>query len=105
MAIVFLSGGITGIHDGNKKEFLKAEQNLIKQGYVVLNPTVFPIGLEHHQYMNICKAMINESDIVYFMRGFEYSRGSNEEYIYAKEKNKLIIHEGKIDTEYIPFSK
>jgi hypothetical protein len=86
--IAFLSGAITNNPD-YIGDFARAK---IKYGehMTIISPAFLPIGLQHEQYMRICKAMIDECDMIIFLDGWEESRGSNEEYAYGLEKQKFM---------------
>jgi len=84
---VFISGPMTGIKDFNRPLFHKAAESIIATGNIPLNPAMLPDGLEHEEYLKICKAMIDISDTVYFLPGFEKSTGAMEEYNYARKNN------------------
>lgn len=82
---IYIAGPITG-HLDYRKKFKKAENELIKKGHTILNPAYLPDGLK--DYMKICKAMIDQSDAIYMLKGHEDSVGATEELEYAKECNK-----------------
>ena len=87
---IYIAGPITGIYN-YRENFNKAEAELSKKGHIVLNPSFLPSGLT--DYMSICKAMIDQADTIYFLKGSENSAGSSEEFEYAKELNKIILTE------------
>lgn len=95
--IIFLSGPITGIPNYNREAFLDAEIRLSSEGYTVLNPAnqtpmVNPEALSHADYMHICYAEIDVCDAVYFLDGWEMSKGSQLERKYAQMNGKKIIN-------------
>lgn len=94
---VYISGPITGVEDYNDK-FSKAAEFLSKKGYDVINPTViddiFP-DLEYEEYMKLDIALLDLSDAIYMLNGWEKSRGSNREYGYALAAGKQIILEAE----------
>jgi len=85
---IYIAGPITGIFN-YKEKFKEAEQEISSMGHIVLNPSFLPDGLK--DYMPICKAMIDQSDAVYFMHGWEKSKGSTEEYRYSCSTEKEIF--------------
>ena len=90
---VFLSGRISN-YPRHKMHFAMVESYLSNEMQdVVINPSFLPVGFEHDAYIRICKACIDECDAVYFLDGWEQSKGSNEEFNYAIEKGKQIIYE------------
>ena len=87
---LYIAGPITGKFDYRKK-FKKAEELLISQGHIVINPSTLPSGLS--DYMPICKAMIDQAEGIYFLDGWKDSIGSNEENEYGTEKGKEKFYE------------
>lgn len=67
---VYISGPITGTHDFMHR-FAKAEAELKKQGFSVINPAA-----------------------VYMLKGWEKSCGANREYGYALAKDYIVMLEG-----------
>jgi hypothetical protein len=90
---VFISGKMTGVVGYNHNEFNKAESYLQHYGHIVLNPAVLPIGMERHDYMVICYAMVEVADAVYVLRNSEDSIGSQEEVRYATAIGKKIYEQ------------
>lgn len=87
--IAYIAGKVTG--DPNCKEkFKKAQKTLEKEGYVVLNPTVLPEGMEQGDYMRICFAMIECADVMVFLKNWRQSEGACLEYQYAKKIEKRM---------------
>lgn len=84
---VFISGQIRGMPEYNKPAFDRAEKLLTEQGYAVMNPIklhpAYPEQFDHADYMHVCKAMIDICDKVYFLKGWQFSDGSNQEFRYA----------------------
>lgn len=102
MQIVFISGGMTGYTDWNHPAFDKKAFELRNQGYTVFNPASLPLGLEYQKYMEICLPMIEACDIVYFLYGWQYSKGARMEFDKAIECGKQLMFEEPIDhTQFI----
>jgi hypothetical protein len=91
--IVYIAGPITGAQN-YKDRFSKAEQRLRAKGHIVLNPAALPIGMPYESYFPICFAMIDAAEKMYFLRGWEKSRGAREEFAYAASKRKMMMFEG-----------
>ena len=91
--IVYIAGKITG--DPNYKEkFDRAEKYLLDLGYVVLNPTILPVGLNHNSYLQIGLTMIDAADAIYMLKSYMDSLGATLELNYAMYQNKIILFEG-----------
>lgn len=90
---IYIAGKITGTTDYNER-FAAVEAELKAQGHKVLNPTAIShFGIEHSAYMVICRAMIDVSDVIYFLPDWEDSQGARLERAYA-ESLKMEIWEG-----------
>lgn len=101
--IVYLSGKISG-NQNYKKEFDAAELFLAQMGYVVINPTniLNELGkLSGRKRMRICYALIDVSEVVFMVSGWQKSRGANAELSYAKSLEKEV----KYQDYYAPFRK
>ncbi|HFJ2098233.1 TPA: DUF4406 domain-containing protein [Salmonella enterica] len=85
--VVFICGPMTGYENYNRDAFLRKERELINCDAVVLNPARLPDGLEHEQYLTITRGMIQVSDSVCLLPGWEKSDGARQEVIYALKRN------------------
>ena len=88
--VVYISGPITGV-ENYWEAFEAAMDNLSGLGYVVLNPAALPQGLTDEQYMQIDMAMINVADAVYFLPGWENSKGATLERAYCEYIGKAVM--------------
>lgn len=91
--IVYLSGAVTSRLETYKRDFERAEVFCKEQGYTVLNPSVLPKDLKPESYMPICFAMIDASDAIFMIKGWEKSHGATLEKAYAGYQNKMVIME------------
>ena len=91
--IIFISGAMSGLPDYNRPAFHAMADKLKANGHVVLNPATLPDGLTHRDYLHICLAMIDVCDKVVFLNGWEKSKGSRMERMYAMGGNKMIEEE------------
>lgn len=84
---IYIAGKITG--DPNYQiKFMKARNQLMKQGHIVLTPAVLPEGMAPADYMRICFAMIDVADAVAFLPDFADSQGAMVELAYCNYVGK-----------------
>ena len=98
---IYISGKITGTEDYEER-FRKAEMNLSKRGFIVLNPVRTGKWLERHlapkiptwvEYMKQdIKAMMS-ADCIYMLKGYRESKGARLELFLAKILKYEIIYE------------
>lgn len=104
---IYLAGPITN-NPNYKEQFFKAQKELESKGHIVLNPAVLPKGFEHQEYMHICYAMIDVCEGVYFLPGWEESKGARMERSYSIEHNKKLLKRqgnGELQPTYYTCSK
>lgn len=93
---IYISGRITGTDDFMER-FTKAQKELEKQGYSVINPaavnSAMPNDTTYEEYMTMGITMLDMCDSIYMLNGWEKSCGANREYGYALAKDKIIIFE------------
>ena len=93
---VYISGPITG-NPTYKRDFKIIEDLLVSQGHEVINPVkiaeCYPY-LKYGEYMKVDLALLEISDAIYMMDGWEESAGARLEYHYAttvwKDKIKVL---------------
>ncbi|EHE7037656.1 DUF4406 domain-containing protein [Salmonella enterica subsp. enterica serovar Newport] len=86
-AVVFICGPMTGYENYNRDAFMRKEEELIAYGATVLSPAMLPDGLEHEQYLTITRGMIQVSDVICLLPGWENSEGAKREVVYAMKRN------------------
>lgn len=93
MSKVYIAGKINGLKN-YREIFKQAEDKLIKEGHVVMNPSVLGEGFPYTYYMPICLAMLEACDTVYMLSNWEDSKGARVEHEYANIQQRKIIYEG-----------
>lgn len=93
---IYISGPITNVLD-YKEKFNQAEKHL-KEEYPnaeIINPTmiVLPSSCKHENYMKIDFMLLDLCNAVYFMPGWEWSKGACMERGYAVAKDLIILEE------------
>ena len=93
---IYISGPITNVLD-YKEKFDQAEKHL-KEKYPnaeIINPTmiVLPSSCKHEDYMRIDFMLLDLCDAVYFMQGWDLSKGACMERGYAMAKDLIILEE------------
>lgn len=91
--VVYIGGPMTGIPDKGRKAFAEAEKELLQEGYIVLNPAKLPDNMPAERYMPICLAMLEASDAIYMLDGWEASRGAAIERRYAEYQGKTLMYQ------------
>lgn len=93
MRKVYIAGPMTGLPDFNKPAFHSKAAELREEGFTVLNPAILPDGLEHHEYMQICLPMVQVSDTIYMLSGWESSKGALMEHDLAMDIGLSVIYQ------------
>lgn len=94
MSRVYLSGAVTGVTD-YKEIFARWEKVLQGHGYDVVNPVKVCESVSHWQHsvlMKICLLLLGECDRIFFIPGWEKSRGANQEYGYAAARGIKVLN-------------
>lgn len=93
--IVYISGKMRGLPNLGKDRFDAAEDRLKQAGFIVINPSVLPNGMDEKNYLPICMPMIDAADCIYMLNGWERSSGATAEYAYAVCQGKKIMFESE----------
>lgn len=89
---IYIAGRISNYPE-YKEHFQRAEEYLRKQNCIVLNPAMFPAGLTQEEYMRACIPMLQISDSIYMLEGWEQSVGATIEHDLALQAKKAILYE------------
>lgn len=87
---IYIAGPMTGLIDANRPAFHLHAFKVAQAGHVALNPAVLPDGLQHHEYMAICKPMVEIADEVHMLPGWEHSKGAMQEHQWATAMGKEV---------------
>lgn len=93
---IYIAGPVNGTDDFIKR-FGQAEERLINRGYKVYNPahanSYMPEGTTYDEFMKVGFTLLDMSDAIYLLKGWENSRGANQEYGYAIAKGLVVFRE------------
>ena len=92
---IFISGPIRGKQAYNRPAFFEAEHALEQMGHAVWNPVKLhprrPDDFTALDYLHICFAMIDRSDMVIQLDGWRHSEGACLEASYAESKGITVM--------------
>lgn len=96
---VYVAGPMTGIEDYNFPAFIAAAQKLKSQGYEVVNPADHGVveGAEWSDYLRHDIAKLSRCEKMFFLPGWENSRGAQLEKHIAECIGIKIFY---LDSEY-----
>ena len=86
--IIYIAGKMAGLPDKGREHFNRAEERLLAEGHIVLNPARLPDGMPQEKYMPICLAMLQVADAIYLLDNWKDSPGARLEYNYALYQGK-----------------
>ena len=93
---IYISGAISNTDDYMER-FAKAEKELTENGYSAINPAKvnaqLPEDTNYEEYMKMSFCMLDMCDGVYFINGWEDSKGCLMEYGFSIKKGIEILHE------------
>lgn len=93
---VYISGPITGTDDYMER-FAKAEYDLRRKGYEVINPAAvnqnLPASTTWEQYMEMSVCMLRMCNAIYMLKDWRKSAGAEIEHCEAKGKGYEIMEE------------
>lgn len=88
--IVYIAGPMTGLPDHGRVAFDRAESKLTGLGYTVISPAWLSDGLPRRCYLPICMSMIDQSEGLVLLPGWEQSGGARIERAYAEYNGKPV---------------
>lgn len=88
---VYIAGPITGVPN-YWEAFERADEMVTSMGYTALTPSRLPHEISNAQAMRICLSMIDSTDAVLFLPGWDNSEGAQLEYLYCKYVRKPYVH-------------
>lgn len=91
---VYVAGAITG-NPNFKEQFSAAEEKLIANGYIVINP-VKNKGFTYKEYIDMGLNELMHCDAIYLLEGWEASPGARLEMWYASTVGLKVFKEGGI---------
>lgn len=92
--VVYIAGPMTGKQHQNRPAFNQVHHYLQNTfGCIVLNPATHPDGLEYEQYMKIDLAMVEVSQWIVMLLGWESSPGARREKDHAEKHGLKVIYE------------
>lgn len=92
---VYISGPITNNPDYTE-QFQEAENRLTAKGYITVNPAKMGEGIKALPYgdiLDIDCAALDKCDYIYFLPGWEQSKGANQERLHALLRNIQILED------------
>lgn len=99
---IYIAGPMTGMPGYNLDAFNAKEAELIAEGWKVLNPAKIGLLPDYDMYWPINRAMLDGSDAIYLMAGWEDSVGARKEYYYARGKRlAMCIEHSYISTRWM----
>lgn len=102
---IYISGPMTG-NDNYLNEFLQATQTIRSAGHIPVNPaaleTVYP-DADREEYLKFDLMLLAACDAVYFLPGWQESRGANREYGYALGLDKILVTKPEEITDILYF--
>lgn len=96
---IYISGPMAG-RDREEyiKEFHAVEEKIKARGHEAVNPCELEnLPLERSEYLQIDMFLVELSDAIWMLPGWEKSQGACMERGYAVKLRKIIIYEGKED--------
>ena len=94
---IYLSGSWVRNEDENRAVFGAVEKELQEKGYVVLNPTILPLGLTEAEYKKIMFSMVTVADSLVMLTGWDSSSGAMGEHRLAIVLGKRIIYQEQLE--------
>ena len=101
---IYIAGQMAGLPDNNYPAFVRAEEKLLHDGWLPINPARFdyvfgenPTGKLLDAVCEAERAAIPFLDAIYLLKGWEKSKGARRELEIALKHNLLVIVEESND--------
>ena len=85
--------GTISVSPDEYDHYQRAAIRLRMAGHTVVSPMVLPDGLSHDDYVHLCYSLIDISEAVLFLDGWESSESVRWIYRYACHTGKKILYE------------
>lgn len=95
--VVYISGPMAGYKNWNHEAFNSMESLLSNFDVIVLNPATTPLGMKRNQYMVIDAALVQVSDVVVMLEGWEDSKGALMEKAIAESMGKVVVFQHEVE--------
>ena len=96
MKRVFIVVPFNQLVDTQIPRYLVRELLLKREGVLVLNPSVLPLGLTSEEYAKICMALLSIAQEVHFLPGWESDRVSRALHAIAQTGEQVIHLDGLV---------
>lgn len=90
---IYIAGPMSGLPGYNLKAFYAAETRLLAEGWKVLNPAKIGEMPDYAMYWPINAAMLDGSDAIYMLRGWEKSPGAQLEHDCARRLGLKVFYQ------------
>ena len=95
---IYISGPITNNPD-YEKQFAEAEEKLLSQGHLVINPAKNP-GTCYKDYLDIGLLELMKCDAIYLLPGWKGSKGAQLEEHYATAAGLIHVMDCEVELCY-----
>jgi len=90
---IYIAGPMTGLPHFNRPAFQQAAINLSFEKHVPLNPAILPDGLTEADYMAVGITMLQRTDAIFLLTGWQFSAGARAEHALALKLGLEVIEQ------------